>query len=277
MWWLLFARLHLLLLSNRKQRVEGGIFPFLFLGVKKGMKKLSGLVTVCAMVALISVATATVTGPEGLPDLFYAGSETTLTYTIHGEPGPIKVDFSISNDTYEIGENETKVTIVADGRQLNCNEYKPGYLDCDEYDGKKTSIVDVTFSTVPNLLPQEYLLNFTVRYGEEQVTVTRRTGGGNPDVDGDGISNTDEILAGTDWRNPCDPDPHNEACYAIGGTRPTPIPTPTQTPEVTSGATTPEETPTPTPVPTPEKKLPWWILLIVGAGAGIAYLWRRRR
>ena len=246
------------------------------------MKKLSGLVAVCVMVALVAVTSATVS-LEGLPDPFYAGSENTLIYTIHaGEPGPIKVDFSISNDTDKIGWSETRVQIEAEGNLLSCTEYKPCHYNCEEYDGAKTSVVKVMFSAAPNLKPQEYVINFTAKYKGEQVTVTRRAGGRsyNPDIDKDGINSTDEILSGTDWRNPCDPNPYNEACYAIGGARPTPTPSPTPTPEVTPGATaTQEETPTPmSGRPKPLKDYIWlWYLGLGGIiSALVVYLlWRR--
>ncbi len=114
-------------------------------------------------------------------------------------------------------------------------------------------------------------------------------GGGNPDIDDDGISNIDEMMAGTDRYNPCDPNPYNEACYAIGGARPT-TPTPEVTPTPTPSPTpTPELTPEPTPTgtPTPIKEFPLIpivvipivvIVAIVVAAILVAYvMWRGKK
>ena len=253
------------------------------------MKKLSGLVAVCVMVALVAAASAEIdlTKLQSFPDTIYAGSAYIATYQVtNTDEGSslINVYINVSNNNesedYSVNFNETDVTVSVGTFELNCDEATPGNFTCGPYtiSAKATIDMDVCLSSVPNLQPDPgYHITVFVRGRTEifEREAYRRGGSYDPDVDRDSINNTDEMLAGTDWRNPRDPDPYNEACYAIGGTRPTPTPTPTQTPEVTSGATTPEETPT--PVPTPEKKLPWWILLIVGAGAGIAYLWRRRR
>ena len=112
-------------------------------------------------------------------------------------------------------------------------------------------------------------------------------GGGTPrDTDSDGVSDINEMLAGTDWRDPCDPNPNCAACVAIK----TPSPIPTLTPIPTSTPTSPPTvvTPTPQPVATPapseipapveEKTFRWWIIAVIGiiAAVGGFVLWRER-
>lgn len=255
------------------------------------MKKLSGLVAVCVMVALISVASAEITELQPFPDTIYAGSEYTAKYQITNagdESSPLDIRVSIINEDFPVNVNETDVTVSVDTSELKCSEIAPGNFTCETYTipTGATINMDICFSSVPNLMPDtNYISTITFTYKEtyEPVQKTYRRGGGgggDTDIDDDGISNIDEISAGTDWRNPCDPNPYNEACYAIRGARPTPTPSPTPTPEVTPGATpTPEETPTPTPGPKPLKDYLWlWYLGLGGIISTLVYLlWRRRR
>lgn len=219
------------------------------------MKKLSGLVAVCVMVALISVASAEITELQPFPDTIYAGSKYTAKYQITNTgdaSSPLDICISIINEDFPVNVNETDVAVSVDTSELKCSEIAPGNFTCDTYTiPTGATNIDICFSSVPNLMPDtNYISTITFTYKETVQKTYRRGGGGGPGI---GVR--------------------------PGGVMPTPTPSPTPTPEVTPEAT-PEETPTPTPVPTPvEKKFPWWILGVIGAaGAGLgAWLWRRRQ
>jgi len=106
-------------------------------------------------------------------------------------------------------------------------------------------------------------------------------GGGSRDTDGDGVSDVDEILAETDWKDASDYPGKAKEEAAVTPT-PTPSPALTLTPTVTPAQpTTPTAvaTPTTTPTtPTPQKKVPGFeTSLAVFELLGVAYLLGRRR
>ncbi|MCW7072175.1 MAG: PGF-CTERM sorting domain-containing protein [Methanophagales archaeon] len=106
-------------------------------------------------------------------------------------------------------------------------------------------------------------------------------GGGSRDTDGDGVSDVDEILAETDWKDASDYPGKAKEEAAVTPT-PTPSPAPTLTPTVTPAQpTTPTAvaTPTPTPTtPTPQKKVPGFEASLAVFGLlAVAYLLGRRR
>ena len=113
-------------------------------------------------------------------------------------------------------------------------------------------------------------------------------GGGAPrDSDGDGHSDIQELLAGTDWKDPCNPNTNCAACLAIKSPSPTSTPTPpiASTPPTTLPTiVTPTQQPAATPTPSEtvvlvEKKLSrWWIvvaIVVIGTIVGFV-LWRER-
>ena len=118
----------------------------------------------------------------------------------------------------------------------------------------------------------------SVTVAKEEV-VTHRGGGGAPrDSDGDGYTDIQEMLAGTDKADPCDP---NAECAACLASKPAATPTPTAAPtaEPTAKPTTPPAPtaePTPTPTPTPEPPGFEAVFAITGLLA-IAYLVLRRK
>lgn len=104
-------------------------------------------------------------------------------------------------------------------------------------------------------------------------------GGGAPrDSDGDGYSDINEILAGTDPNAPCDPNPECAACLATRPPTSTPSPIPTPKPEAAPAPTPPTPTPVATSTPTPPGKIPSFdaIFAILGLLA-VAYLLKKKR
>ena len=107
-------------------------------------------------------------------------------------------------------------------------------------------------------------------------------GGGAPrDSDGDGITDIEEMLQGTDSKDPCDPNPECAACKALMPATPAPTtapvvsPTPKPTVRPTPVPTPAPATPTPTPTPKP---IPGYEAIFTIAGLlAVAYLVQRKR
>ena len=112
---------------------------------------------------------------------------------------------------------------------------------------------------------------------ESAPTYRRGGGGGAPrDSDGDGYTDIQEMIAGTDKDDPCDPNPECAACSKPAAT---PTPTAAPTPTVTPTPTIPPvvTTPTPTPTPTPTEEPGFEAVFAIAGLLAVAYLVLRRK
>ena len=109
-------------------------------------------------------------------------------------------------------------------------------------------------------------------------SVRRGGGGGAPrDSDGDGYTDIQEMLAGTDKDDPCDPDPECAACLALKpAATHTPTPTPTAKP-TTTPVPTPEPTAEPAAEPTPTDEPGFEAVFAIAGLLAVAYLALRRK
>ena len=166
-------------------------------------------------------------------------------------------------DTY----NESEV--------VNLKAVPDARYEFDKWTGNVGTIADDTAKETKITMDA----NYTITANFERTYIGGRGGGGAPrDSDGDGYTDIQEMLAGTDKDDPCDPNPECDACLALKPAA-TPTPTPTPTVAVTPTPTIPPAvapTPTPTPSPTPEPPGFEAVFAIAGLLA-VAYLVLRRK
>jgi len=228
------------------------------------------------------------TPPAAITDL--ATSEPTLssiklTWTAPGDDGHVG-----TADEYDIRYSTSMITDANWGSATQCTgEPAPSVAGSGETftvrglaSGTTYYFAIKTRDEVPNWSPLSNIVSGRTKEVEE----IHRVGGGGAaaprDTDGDGISDIDEMLAGTDWKDACDPNPECAACLALRPPTPTPAPavTPTPAPAVTP-TLPPAVTPTPTPTPTPPPTvIPWvWIIIAIVAAAiivSVVYVLRRK-
>jgi len=104
-------------------------------------------------------------------------------------------------------------------------------------------------------------------------------GGAVKDTDGDGYSDIEEMIMGSDPKDPCDPNPECVACLAIRPATPSPVPkaTPTVMPVEITPTPVAISTPTLMPVPSTHPLLLILVVIVVIVSVSIITIVLRRR
>ena len=155
-----------------------------------------------------------------------------------------------STDGGSVTEPGEGTHTYAAGKVVNLKAVPNSGYEFDKWTGDVYTIGDVKAAETTITMNG----NYTITANFKKTYVARRVagggGGGTPrDSDGDGITDIEEMLQGTDPKDPCDPNPECAACKALMPATPAPTIAPVTSP-------TPKPTVKPTPVPTPAPATP---------------------
>jgi len=231
-----------------------------------------------------------ITGADGNATTTFTAS-TLGTTTIKAENGTVNGTATVtvvpqynltvsSTDGGSVTEPGEGTHTYAAGKVVKLKAVPNSGYEFDEWTGDVDTIDDVKAAETTITMNGNYTITANFKKTYRAPPGGGGGGGGAPrDSDGDGITDIEEMLQGTDPKDPCDPNPECAACKALMPAAPAPTtapvvsPTPKPTVKPTPVPTPAPATPTPTPKPTPGYEA---VFMIAGLLA-VAYLVQRKR
>jgi len=231
-----------------------------------------------------------ITGADGNATTTFTAS-TLGTTTIKAENGTVNGTATVtvvpqynltvsSTDGGSVTEPGEGTHTYAAGKVVKLKAVPNSGYEFDKWTGDVDTIGDVKAAETTITMNGNYTITANFKKTYRAPPAGGGGGGGAPrDSDGDGITDIEEMLQGTDPKDPCDPNPECAACKALMPATPAPTtapvvsPTPKPTVKPTPVPTPAPATPTPTPKPTPGYEA---VFMIAGLLA-VAYLVQRKR